>query len=114
MNTIYNLIEELNNELRILANEKYDEYRKTILKDYSNYISIDLSKWNTLQKENLLINILEGIHYYYFIYSNKKSFPITSFNEVYNVINGQKTIYIYKKSIPYFSIKTIKLLLEEG
>ena len=99
---LYELIEMFNSELKIVAKENYSKFRNnkadSSLKDY---VKIDISDWNALEKEKLFVGALKGINHFYYTITNKTKMPICGFNSVMDAINGESFIFVNVKSIKW-------------
>lgn len=101
----------LESELKVLAGNNYITWKSFLLpKNSDTYLTVDLSEWNNEEREIILKDVLKGIHYYYFEYTNKRSFALGAYNEVINSFDGKNEIQIYKKAFKRFKSETLELL----
>jgi hypothetical protein len=100
---LYELIEMFNSELKIVAKENYSKFRNnkadSSLKDY---VKIDISDWNALEKEKLFVGALKGINIFYYSITSKTKMPVSGFNSVMDAINGENFVFVNIKSIKWF------------
>ena len=110
--SLFELIDELNRIFKKLSGDKYIEFKKEQLPPNSeNYTTIKLNNWNSQEKELLFIEVLKGIHFFFYKYSKEKSFPISGFNDVLNAVIGKDEIQVYSKRIPKYSKKVFDFLI---
>ena len=99
---LYELIEMFNSELKIVAKENYSKFRNnkadSSLKDY---VKINISDWNALEKEKLFVGALKGINHYYHTITNKTKMPVSGFNSIMDAINGENFVFVNVKSLKW-------------
>ena len=101
------------NDFKRISKNKYLEYKKFELPELAEkHITVDLTNWSFKEKENLFLDILNGIKFYYEQYAKTKSFPVGGYNSVVSAINGNNKIQIYSNSIRRFSKQSISKLIE--
>ena len=97
------LIEMFDSDFRQFAGELYEQFRKIDFKDENdNFVKVNLRDWEVSEKKSLFAAALKGLNMYYFVLTNRSSFPVASFNNIMNAIAGNDTVYINKKSIKWF------------
>ena len=73
--TLFELLDELNKIYIEIAGSEVHNYRKESIDiDDKRYLKIKLENWSSKEKELLITETLNGIHYYYFQYAKQKSF----------------------------------------
>ena len=76
----------------------------------SRHITVDITTWKLTEKELLFSDYLKGIHFFYKMFSDKKTFNIGTYNEVIQATKGVNTIQIYTESIKWFTPEIKKKL----
>jgi hypothetical protein len=103
------------NDLKKISGNRYLELKNYQLPESNEkHISVDLTNWSFKEKENLFLDILNGIKFYYQQYAKTKSFPVGGYNSVVSAINGNDKIQIYINSIKWFSEQSIHKLIKDG
>jgi hypothetical protein len=98
-------------EMRKFAGAEIKKYKSLLLpKGHKDYKTVDLTNWTSEQKEMLFTDILEGAHYFYFVFSQGKSFPVGAINEVINSVNGKNEIQFYNRALGRFRPETLNIL----
>lgn len=100
---LYELIEMFNSELKIVAKENYSKFRNNkVDSSLKDYVKINISDWNALEKEKLFVGALKGINHFYYTITNKTKMPVSGFNSVMDAINGENFVFVNIKSIKWF------------
>ena len=101
--TLYELIEMFNSELKLVAKENYSKFRSNkVDSSLKDYVKINISDWNALEKEKLFVGTLKGINHFYYSITNKTKMPVSGFNSVMDAINGENFVFVNIKSIKWF------------
>ncbi len=101
--TLYELIEMFNSELKSVAKENYSKFRNTKVDgSLKEYVKINITDWNALEKEKLFVGALKGINIFYYSITSKTKMPVSGFNSVMDAINGEDFVFVNIKSIKWF------------
>ena len=66
------------------------------------------------EKEVLFTDCLSGIYYYHVTHTQKTSFDFGTYRTIYNALNGNNKVEIYKESIKWFNFSIKEKLKQKN